>query len=94
MSATASIRSRLLVGVLGFLLVGILLAAAGLFIGLRLGGVAVDWYPYPTLYLPPINPALVIGCLALALPSVAMPAAVSCARHTLAWTVSTSTMRV
>jgi penicillin amidase len=30
MSATASIRSRLLVGVLGFLLVGILLAAAGL----------------------------------------------------------------
>jgi energy-coupling factor transport system permease protein len=54
--------------------VGAALGAAGLFIGLRLGGVAVDWYPYPTLYLPPINPALVIGCLALALPSVAMPA--------------------
>jgi energy-coupling factor transporter transmembrane protein EcfT len=48
--------------------------AAGLFIGLRLAGVAVDWYPYPTLYLPPINPALVIGCLALALPSVSVPA--------------------
>jgi len=56
--------------------VGAALGAVGLFIGLRLGGAAVDWYPYPTLYLPPINPALVIGCLALALPSVAMPARV------------------
>jgi energy-coupling factor transport system permease protein len=56
------------------LIVGAAVAAAGLFIGLRLAGVPVDWYPYPTLYLPPINPALVIGCLALALPSVAMPA--------------------
>ena len=43
-------------------------AAAGLFIGLRLAGVPVDWYPYPTLYMPPINPALVSGCLALAAP--------------------------
>jgi energy-coupling factor transport system permease protein len=46
-------------------------AVAALFIGLRLAGVAVDWYPYPTLYLPPINPVLVAGCLALALPSLA-----------------------
>ena len=45
--------------------------AAALFVGFRLAGVAVDWYPYPTLYLPPINPALVAGCLALALPSLA-----------------------
>ena len=49
--------------------------AAALFVGLRLAGVAVDWYPYPTLYLPPINPALVAGCLALALPSLAKTAA-------------------
>ena len=56
------------------LVVGAAVGAAGLFIGLRLAGVAVDWYPYPTLYLPPINPALVIGCLALALPSVPLRA--------------------
>jgi len=48
--------------------------AAALFVGLRLAGVAVDWYPYPTLYLPPINPALVAGCLALALPAFVKPA--------------------
>ncbi len=51
------------------------LGAAILFIGLRLAGVAVDWYPYPSLYLPPINPALVAGCMALALPAVLKPAA-------------------
>jgi len=50
--------------------------AAALFVGLRLAGVAMDWYPYPTLYLPPINPALVVECLALALPSLAAPARV------------------
>ena len=44
------------------------LGSAALFIGFRLAGVAIDWYPYPILYLPPINPALVAGCLALALP--------------------------
>jgi energy-coupling factor transport system permease protein len=50
------------------------LGAVGLFIGLRLAGAAVDWYPYPTMYLPPINPALLVGCLALALPALASPA--------------------
>jgi energy-coupling factor transport system permease protein len=53
--------------------VGAAVGAAGLFIGLRLAGVAVDWYPYPSLYLPPINPALVTGCLALALPALSIP---------------------
>jgi energy-coupling factor transport system permease protein len=43
--------------------------AAMLFVGARLAGVAMDWYPYPTLALPPINPLLVVGCLVLALPS-------------------------
>jgi energy-coupling factor transport system permease protein len=49
------------------------LGSAALFIGLRLAGVSIDWYPYPTLYLPPINPALVAGCLALALPGLLSP---------------------
>ena len=46
------------------------LAAAALFIGARLGGVAVDWYPYPTLAFPPVNAALVVACLALAAPAM------------------------
>lgn len=50
------------------------LGSVAIFVGLRLAGAAVDWYPYPTLYLPPINPALVAGCLALALPAFAAPA--------------------
>ncbi len=45
------------------------LAAALLFAVMRLAGVAMDWYPYPTLALPPIHPLLVAGCLALALPA-------------------------
>jgi energy-coupling factor transport system permease protein len=52
------------------------LGAVALFIGLRVAGAEIDWYPYPTLYLPPINPALVAACLALALPGFASPAAV------------------
>ena len=55
--------------------VGSAAGAAALFLALRLAGVPVDWYPYPTLYLPPINPALVIGCLALALPALFRPVA-------------------
>jgi energy-coupling factor transport system permease protein len=50
--------------------------AVALFIGLRVAGAEIDWYPYPTLYLPPINPALVAACLALALPGFASPVAV------------------
>ncbi|HEX7590947.1 MAG TPA: energy-coupling factor transporter transmembrane component T [Candidatus Limnocylindrales bacterium] len=52
------------------------LGAVALFIGLRVAGAEIDWYPYPTLYLPPINPALVAACLALALPGLVSPAAV------------------
>jgi energy-coupling factor transport system permease protein len=57
--------------------VAVLAAAVGavaLFIGLRVVGAEIDWYPYPSLYLPPINPALVAACLALALPGLASPA--------------------
>ncbi len=50
------------------------LAAAALFIGLRVAGVPMDWYPYPTLSLPPIHPLAVAGCLGLALPALRLPA--------------------
>jgi energy-coupling factor transport system permease protein len=49
------------------------LGAAAVFVGLRLAGAPIDWYPYPALYLPPINPVLVAACLALALPGLAAP---------------------
>jgi energy-coupling factor transport system permease protein len=44
--------------------------AVALFVGMRIAGVAVDWYPYPTLAMPPIHPLLVASCLALALPAL------------------------
>jgi energy-coupling factor transport system permease protein len=44
--------------------------AAALFVGMRIAGVAADWYPYPTLAMPPIHPVLVASCLALALPAL------------------------
>jgi energy-coupling factor transporter transmembrane protein EcfT len=44
-------------------------AAALLFLGLRVAGVPVDWQPYPTLAVPPIEPILVAACLLLALPA-------------------------
>jgi energy-coupling factor transport system permease protein len=49
------------------------LGAVAVFIGLRIAGAQIDWYPYPTIYLPPINPALVAACLALALPGLLAP---------------------
>jgi len=49
------------------------LAAATLFVGLRIAGVAMDWYPYPTISLPPIHPLLVLACLGLALPAFPLP---------------------
>jgi energy-coupling factor transport system permease protein len=48
--------------------------AALIFIGLRFAGTPIDWYPYPTIYLPSVNPALLIGCLMLAGPAIAWPA--------------------
>jgi energy-coupling factor transport system permease protein len=46
------------------------LGAAVLFVGLRFAGVDPDWYPYPALEAPPIDPVLVAGCLLLALPAL------------------------
>jgi energy-coupling factor transport system permease protein len=45
------------------------LVAVGLFVGARVAGIPIDWYPYPTLAMPPIHPVLVGACLALALPA-------------------------
>jgi energy-coupling factor transport system permease protein len=49
------------------------LAAAIVFVALRLAGVAMDWFPYPTLSLPPIQPVLVAACLGLSLPVFSPP---------------------
>ena len=48
---------------------GSALAVALLFVVARLAGVALDWYPYPTLALPPVQPLLAVGCILLALPA-------------------------
>ena len=53
---------------------GTALAAAGIFVGLRVAGVPLDWYPYPTISLPPIQPIAVAACLGLALPALRPPA--------------------
>lgn len=46
------------------------LAAVAVFAGARLAGVAMNWYPYPTLSAPQLNPILVAACLLLALPAL------------------------
>lgn len=61
--------SRMDVAVLGGAL-----GSVAVFVAIRVAGLPVDWYPYPSLYLPPIDPALVVGCLALAIPALASPA--------------------
>jgi len=66
--------ARSTVGGWDWLVVAGALGAAGLFVGARLAGAPIDWYPYPTLALPPIDAALVAGCLALTLPAFARPA--------------------
>ena len=43
------------------------------FVALRVAGYDPDWYPYPTPYLPSIQPLLVVACLALALPAFLAP---------------------
>ena len=54
-----------------FAVVAVSLAAAALFVSLRLAGAGIDWYPYPALSVPPLNPIPVAACLALALPALA-----------------------
>jgi energy-coupling factor transport system permease protein len=49
------------------------LAAVALFVGLRIAGAPMDWYPYPTLSFPPIHPLAVLSCLGLALPAFMSP---------------------
>lgn len=45
------------------------LLAAAVFVGARIAGVAMDWFPYPTLAFPPVNAVLVMACLVLAAPA-------------------------
>jgi energy-coupling factor transport system permease protein len=45
-------------------------AAVGVFIWLRAGGVAADWHPYPSLAMPEIDARLVAACLGLAAPAL------------------------
>lgn len=49
------------------------LAGMGVFVGLRLAGAPIDWYPYPALIAPPVAPLPLVGCVALALPALARP---------------------
>jgi energy-coupling factor transport system permease protein len=40
------------------------------FVGARFGGLLLDWYPYPDLTIPAVNPFLALGVLLLALPGL------------------------
>ena len=44
--------------------------AAAAFATARVTGALGDWYPYPALTLPPVEPLLVLPCLLLALPAL------------------------
>jgi hypothetical protein len=48
---------------------GAILGAA-VFVAARVAGVEMDWYPYPDLAMPAIQPFLVAACLPLVLPAV------------------------
>jgi len=50
-------------------LLAAVIAAAGFAVA-RVTGALGDWYPYPTLTLPPVDPLLVLLCLLLALPAL------------------------
>jgi energy-coupling factor transport system permease protein len=45
-------------------------AGAAAFVVLRIAGAVTDWYPFPTLSVPPVNIAAVACCLTLASPLV------------------------
>ena len=45
------------------------LAALGLVIVARVLGGAADWYPYPVVTLPPIEPVMIAACLLLSPPA-------------------------
>jgi energy-coupling factor transport system permease protein len=45
-------------------------AAAIAFVLLRVTGVISDWYPFPSVSLPPVNPVGVACSLALAMPAL------------------------
>jgi energy-coupling factor transport system permease protein len=52
------------------LVIATALAAVAAFVVARLTGAQLDWYPYPTLALPPIDPPIVAACLLLVTPAL------------------------
>ncbi|HTC85557.1 MAG TPA: energy-coupling factor transporter transmembrane component T, partial [Candidatus Acidoferrum sp.] len=46
------------------------LAAIVLAVGARAGGGAIDWYPYPVVTMPPIEPAMIAALVLLTPPTV------------------------
>lgn len=47
--------------------------AVAVLLAARLAGVPLDWYPFPTVAPPSVNPLVVAGCLLLAAPLVSPP---------------------
>lgn len=56
------------------LVVGASVGGLAVFVAARLTGANLDWYPYPTLALPPIDPIAVVACLGLVVPALVGPA--------------------
>lgn len=50
------------------LAIALALGAFLLLLGLRLLGAVVDWYPFPSLSVPDVNPLAVLACAVLAIP--------------------------
>ena len=48
--------------------IAVAFGAFGLLLGLRLAGAVADWYPFPSLSVPGMNPLAVVACMLLALP--------------------------
>jgi energy-coupling factor transport system permease protein len=64
--------ARQTVGRLDLAIIATSIAAVAVFLGARVAGVAMDWSPYPTMAVPPVNPMLVAACLAMAAPAFRM----------------------
>ena len=50
------------------LVIAVVLVAAAALLGMRLAGVELDWYPFPTVSWPQVNAAAVLACVALGAP--------------------------
>lgn len=48
--------------------IGLALAAFLMLLGLRVSGAVADWYPFPSLSMPDVNPLAVLSCVLLVAP--------------------------